>query len=168
MDAGVILLGALVALCVIKMLILIYDYFWAWIMVRKMKGLPDRAYPLIGHAMLFSGPPEVVYETLENRMRLAVKKGHEVSYLWMGSLPLIFILGPNAAEELLHSSKNIEKAYLYNFLHSWLGTGLLTSKGEKWKTRRRLITPTFHFRYQMFHKSCEKFCDILRFQIKDF
>ncbi|GLG98487.1 Probable cytochrome P450 4d14 [Gryllus bimaculatus] len=46
---------------------------------------------------------------------------------------------------LLSKSKNLKKAFNYDFLHRWLGLGLLTSTGEKWKKHRKIITPTFHF-----------------------
>ncbi|XP_057313640.1 cytochrome P450 4C1-like [Hydractinia symbiolongicarpus] len=39
----------------------------------------------------------------------------------------------------------LRKANLYWILFDWLGSGLLTSYGSKWRKRRRLITPTFHF-----------------------
>jgi cytochrome P450 len=45
----------------------------------------------------------------------------------------------------MNNSKFMDKSFEYNLIHPWLKTGLLTSSGEKWLQRRRLITPSFHF-----------------------
>ncbi|KAL8207354.1 UNVERIFIED_CONTAM: hypothetical protein K2H54_055044 [Gekko kuhli] len=65
--------------------------------------------------------------------------------LWIGPLPFVILYNAEAVEVVLSSSKHIEKPYLYTFLHPWLGTGLLTSSGSKWRIRRKMLTPTFHF-----------------------
>ena len=61
-------------------------------------------------------------------------------------------------QALLGSSKLIDKSREYNYLHPWLNTGLLTSTGSKWHARRKMLTPTFHF------KILEDFIDIFNKQ----
>lgn len=46
--------------------------------------------------------------------------------------PIVRIEKPEHLEELIKSSKQIEKAVNYDFLKSWLGEGLLVAKGQFW------------------------------------
>ena len=48
-------------------------------------------------------------------------------------------------QKLLTSQVEIEKGSDYDYLRPWLMNGLLVSKGRKWKARRRMISPAFHF-----------------------
>lgn len=46
----------------------------------------------------------------------------------------------------MSSSKIINKSRDYKFFANWLKTGLLTADGAKWRPRRKIITPAFHFK----------------------
>ncbi|KRX93607.1 Cytochrome P450 4V2, partial [Trichinella pseudospiralis] len=45
----------------------------------------------------------------------------------------------------LNSTKHINKGMEYRMLHPWMGLGLLTSDAFKWRPRRKLLTPSFHY-----------------------
>ncbi|XP_023211901.1 cytochrome P450 4c21-like [Centruroides sculpturatus] len=63
-----------------------------------------------------------------------------------GGYHYIVLSHPEVAQEVLKNYTVINKDRIYNILHPWLGTGLLTSSNDKWRHRRKLLTPAFHFR----------------------
>ncbi|KAL6257984.1 hypothetical protein P5V15_011579 [Pogonomyrmex californicus] len=71
---------------------------------------------------------------------------YPISNVWLGPIAVVGICHPDDIEKILNSTTHhLAKSYLYKYLHPWLGTGLLTSKGTKWHKRRKILTPTFHF-----------------------
>nr|QZM07482.1 cytochrome P450 monooxygenase CYP4SS1 [Lasioderma serricorne] len=85
-------------------------------------------------------------ETLEKVLNFKHQYGGMV-YVRIGPVMASLILSDaESIGWLLSSTKHIEKSRIYSFFHRWIGTGLLNSGGEKWKQRRKIITPTFHFK----------------------
>lgn len=107
----------------------------------KLPG--PRAYPLIGNALTFLGksPPELL-KILE---KLSKQYGRTLRVM-VGPSVQVLIADPKDAEVILGSQKLIDKSDEYKFIEYWLGTGLLISTGKKWFARRKVITPTFHFK----------------------
>ncbi|CAN7996064.1 unnamed protein product [Ixodes hexagonus] len=88
-----------------------------------------------------------VSATLETHLGLCSQFQNKGLYrFYVGNQLHVIIFKAELVENILNNHKTMEKSFNYNLLHSWLGTGLLTSSGAKWKKRRRLLTPAFHFR----------------------
>ena len=73
-------------------------------------------------------------------------------YGFLGLTPLVLIVDEYSAEAILRSNEFITKSFGYQFFVPWLGEGVLISTNKKWKTRRRLLTASFHY------KILENFC----------
>lgn len=73
-------------------------------------------------------------------------KKHGMHMFFIGTTLSVSLQKAEFIEEVLSSHSLLAKGPEYGMLHTWLGTGLLTSTGSKWRTRRRLFTPAFHFR----------------------
>ncbi|XP_013104443.2 cytochrome P450 4d8 [Stomoxys calcitrans] len=66
--------------------------------------------------------------------------------MWIFNRLIIMSADIEFTEQILASTTHITKVSTYDMLHQWLGNGLLTSHGKKWHSRRKIITPTFHFK----------------------
>ncbi|XP_067118898.1 cytochrome P450 4c3-like [Centruroides vittatus] len=77
--------------------------------------------------------------------RLAFLEEKVMKLSW-GGYNYILLSHPEMAQEVLKSYTAVNKDWIYNIFHPWLGTGLLTSSNDKWRHRRKLLTPAFHFR----------------------
>ncbi|XP_039269454.2 cytochrome P450 4V2-like isoform X1 [Styela clava] len=145
MEISIITL-ALAFACVCWSIILTKKHRKKWSHFKNIPGPEGKTWPILGQALVLTGRSEEIYKRNMNSMReRSLTSSDEIGVISMGPVPVVYIFGPNSAETLLHSSQHTEKSVVYRFLHPWLATGLLTSSGGKWKSRRRLLTPTFHF-----------------------
>ncbi|ELK37959.1 Cytochrome P450 4V2 [Myotis davidii] len=137
--SAITLVGATLILSFLQMMV---TYARNWLQMRPIPSISG-AYPFLGHALILKeGGTEffqqVIYYTESNRHVPMIK-------IWLGTVPVIVMYKAEIIEVILTSSKQIDKSYLYRFVEPWLGLGLLTSTGNKWRSRRKMLTPTFHF-----------------------
>ncbi|NP_001352146.1 Cytochrome P450 9-like precursor [Nasonia vitripennis] len=107
--------------------------------LAKMPG--PSGWPIIGVLPSVLVPIEKLWMVGRNMD----KQYYPLYKFWLANHVIVAILNPDDAEVMLTSMQNIDKSSVYNFLHAWFGTGLLTSTGEKWQKRRKILTPAFHF-----------------------
>uniref|UniRef100_A0A1I8Q941 Cytochrome P450 n=2 Tax=Stomoxys calcitrans TaxID=35570 RepID=A0A1I8Q941_STOCA len=110
-------------------------------MLSYMDG--PKPLPIVGNALAYRGQnPEEIMNFITNNS----KKYGGMYRVWILQQLAVFSSDPRDIEVILSSPQHITKNNLYELLHSWLGTGLLMSTGKKWHSRRKIITPTFHFK----------------------
>lgn len=117
------------------------NHYEQYSLAQKLPGPP--AYPIIGNALMFLGnSPSQLIKVLE----VLHKKYGSTVRIMIGPQIQVLMTDPKDVEVVLGSQKLIDKSDEYDFIAEWLGTGLLISTGQKWFTRRKAITPTFHFK----------------------
>ncbi|KAG8191701.1 hypothetical protein JTE90_016486 [Oedothorax gibbosus] len=74
----------------------------------------------------------------------------DILFTWIGFHPVALAGKPESIQNCLQcntavltDSSLLDKPMFYKFVHPIVGTGLLTSDGEKWKPRRRLLNSSF-------------------------
>ncbi|XP_070159992.1 cytochrome P450 4c3 [Polyergus mexicanus] len=98
------------------------------------------ALPIIGNAYQLFCSQEEFFQ----KLRKWAREFGDIYLLWIGLRPFIFLYRVETVQPLLSSSVHIDKSLEYEYLKPWLGTGLVTSTGDKWHFRRKLLTPSFH------------------------
>ncbi|XP_073434906.1 cytochrome P450 4V2-like isoform X2 [Dendrobates tinctorius] len=118
------------------------DYIRKWKIMKPIPGVGPN-YPLVGDALMLKPNGgdffRQIIEYTEALRHLPLIK------LWLGPIPFLILYHAETIEPILSTSKHMDKSFAYKFLHPWLGLGLLTSTGDKWRSRRKMITPSFHF-----------------------
>lgn len=97
-----------------------------------------RPWPLIGHL------PELRREGL---LHFLERQWHEHGDVFTLDLdgPTTVIAHPDAVQHvLLSNAPNYIKGRRYDGVRRLIGDGLVALEGQKWKTRRALLQPTFH------------------------
>nr|CAD7408982.1 unnamed protein product [Timema poppensis] len=122
-------------------LFVVYYYLQRRKLVRLAEKLPGpKGYPIIGNLIELLGKPDQVYNTMSAHS----DKYNTVMRVWAGPKLMVFLSDPRDVELILSSSVYINKSTEYKFFKPWLGEGLLISTGNKWRSHRKLIAPTFH------------------------
>ncbi|XP_022103302.1 leukotriene-B4 omega-hydroxylase 3-like [Acanthaster planci] len=111
--------------------------------IRKRNALkklpsPTGAHWLHGHDK--QGPFDPGYKWLID----TVAAFPRIYTLWQGPVPVPVVVHPETIKPLLTGAVSNRKSELYNLLVDWLGGGLATAEGAKWKRNRRLLTRSFH------------------------
>lgn len=99
-----------------------------------------------------------------NTVRQLYREFGGIFRVWVGMHKVAFVVCEARYAEIVlsHGHKYLAKSDIYTFLSGWLGDGLLLSTDQKWRNRRKAITPAFHFRIlEQFEDVFERNGDVL-------
>ena len=132
-------------ICFVVFILVFIKLYSDWLIKpwQHIPGVAMTRYPLLGHI------PGLMKMKKEHfcSLHIAWLENHDTSLLQIGpNMPFILTKNLKVFETVLSSSKIITKATSYWVFHDWLGKSLFTSTGDHWRSRRKLLTPSFHFK----------------------
>ncbi|XP_071652862.1 cytochrome P450 4C1-like isoform X2 [Temnothorax longispinosus] len=108
-------------------------------LINLIPGIPG--YPIFGNIVQYLCSPEEYWKLMTN----ISDEYYSIFKIWVFFTPYVLIRHPDDLKAILNSAKHIDKSGVYHVLHRLVGTGLSTSKGAKWHSRRNILAPLFHF-----------------------
>nr|QLI62182.1 cytochrome P450 33 [Streltzoviella insularis] len=97
--------------------------------------------PIVGNGHLFLGNSS---DFLKRLSQLTLRYG-DIVRAHILSRRYVILSHPKYIEGIVSSTEMITKGNSYTFLQPWLGQGLLTASGNRWRTHRKFLTPAFHY-----------------------
>ncbi|XP_065214561.1 cytochrome P450 4C1-like [Planococcus citri] len=131
---------------------------------EKIPG--PKYYPIIGSTRVFNQKKS----NIEIVKELYQEYG-PIFRIWIANKAIFVLSDPDDIEVFLSSTKYLDKSFSYRLLDSWLGdTNLLTSNADIWRSHRKLLTPSFHFKIvekavPMMFRNAKILCDKLEAEI---
>ncbi|KAI8044012.1 hypothetical protein M5D96_000160 [Drosophila gunungcola] len=115
-------------------------------LVKLIEKIPGpAAMPFLGNAIEMNVDHDELFNRVIGMQKLwGTRIG--INRVWQGTAPRVLLFEPETVEPILNSQKFVNKSHDYDYLHPWLGEGLLTSTDRKWHSRRKILTPAFHFK----------------------
>ncbi|KAJ8715385.1 hypothetical protein PYW07_009867 [Mythimna separata] len=96
--------------------------------------------PIIGHTHLISGDTAKIWKIL-NTMTDACMQNGGVMHAQIGRD--IYYLVTDPEDAMTVANQCLHKHFIYDYVRTWLGNGLLTSSGALWQRHRKLLNPAF-------------------------
>ncbi|CAH1099036.1 unnamed protein product [Psylliodes chrysocephalus] len=134
-------MATLVALVVVIVLIVFLD--WCYKVYKRNKQLEKIPgpwpVPFFGYKL-----PTNVFD-LKCMFDELIEKYGKTCKLYIGESLHIVTCDANLIEHVMKSNVHIKRTKVYDLAKPWLKDGLIVSAGDKWRQRRKMCTPSFHF-----------------------
>ncbi|XP_047118490.1 cytochrome P450 4V2-like [Schistocerca piceifrons] len=113
----------------------------AWLRMRRLAAQipgPRDTHPLMGDGRLLRGEP------LVDLTRIYLKHGAPCR-LWVGPRLCVLLADPEHARAVLSGGPHVNRDdYMMDVLRPFTGEGLLVSRGDLWRQRRRLMSRVYN------------------------
>ncbi|XP_066154346.1 probable cytochrome P450 4d14 isoform X2 [Euwallacea fornicatus] len=129
-----------VLLCLIVTVIIVWLIAHLLKIYRHLNEFPTNPFvPILGHVFDYINPQKTLITLTDNLH----EHGGTIRQYFGPKKPCLITANKNLLQFLCRNNKYVCKSMFYKLLKPWLGEGLITSDGQKWLSRRRVLTSTF-------------------------